>query len=1322
MCTKIGKVSKTKGWRSLWASTILLRVLLLVSCLGGVTTIAQAQCTLVCKKTSFDHPFELAVDQNCGAVIVPDLILESPESCPGDKTITVLSEQNQQIAIGMNELQVDLSDYIGEYIQIRIQNSATGQSCTSVAWVMDNIPPVLVCEDVVINCGADTSVASVGMPDILDNCGILRVVNYEDKVIKAECIEDYAVLIERYWYAEDGSGNAGSCIQRIFLERPGLENIQFPPENVIVYCDDPDTSPDNVGRPIVDRDRELSFISKPEFCGISMGFQDDTTFTCHGVGLTIVRTWRVVVNCTSETETFEQIIQVKDTTSPTIICPADQVVKTNTGTCYATLTLPKPNIFDNCDPDPTFVVTTSWGDAGVGPHRFVPVGTHTITYMALDACGNTQMCTMQLEVVDGEEPTAVCDDQLQVSLTTGGVAFLYAEDLDEGSYDNCAKNLYFKARRMETGACDRINGDDSPQSGYQEWFDDKVILCCEDIDASPIQVLLRVYQISPGQGPVDPDRETGDGDLAGQFNECWANVVVEDKLPPSMRCPDPETVDCTEDLSDLSIFGDPVVADNCSFTLEETPEFNLDKCGTGTIRRFFKATDPSGNSNQCTQTITVINGDTLVENDIIWPLDYTTSQCGASVDPKNLPAGFNKPVIIGGGCSDIAISREDQVFKISYPACYKIFRYWAVVDWCSYDENDPASSLFEHVQVIKVEDRNAPVLECPDVVTADLTEGCESTFVDMDPISAGDCDPNLIIESDSPFALEGGADASGNYPLGSTIVTFTASDGCGNTSECEVRIDVIDKKPPVPVCISGLSVSLARMNGDIMAMLHAETFNGKTVDNCDDPDEIEFTIRKGVGGSPQTPPTATQIAFTCDELGRQSVEVWARDKAGNYDFCTTYVEIQDNSNLCPDQSPATALIAGDIATEDGKDVESVQVEIRAGDTYEAMTGVDGYFEMGDIPTGRDIVIVPRKMDEPVNGVSTFDLILISKHILGIQRLTSPFQLIAADVDGNGNITTLDLIRLRKLILNQDQSFSNGNHPWRFIDANFNFPEGENPLKVDYPEFILRENFIEDEFQSNFVAVKVGDINGSVVPNSLLAGQARSTDGELILKTEDRAFKAGETFNVTILGTALQKVVGFQFTLDFEERLLEFVSLDRGPIPGLGDDSFGVDAEEDGNVIISWDNDQAGLNGEEELFTLTFRALQDGDLFHALKLDDQPALSEAYGKEGGLLQVLLTFEGKDLLDGGEFQLYPSYPNPFEQQTLISFLLPKGEDVLLQVFDPAGREVYRHQARFSAGYNEWPVKRQDLKVNGMYYYRLRAGEYTGTGKMVLGGVQP
>jgi hypothetical protein len=83
----------------------------------------------------------------------------------------------------------------------------------------------------------------------------------------------------------------------------------------------------------------------------------------------------------------------------------------------------------------------------------------------------------------------------------------------------------------------------------------------------------------------------------------------------------------------------------------------------------------------------------------------------------------------------------------------------------------------------------------------------------------------------------------------------------------------------------------------------------------------------------------------------------------------------------------------------------------------------------------------------------------------------------------------------------------------------------------------------------------------------------------------------------------------------------------------------------------------------------------------------------------------------------YRLEQNYPNPFNPVTTISFALVKPSNVTLRVYDTAGRLVSNVIDRdMDAG-----VHRVELSAagfaSGVYFYRLRAGGFTQTKKMIL-----
>ncbi|HEX7573831.1 MAG TPA: M1 family aminopeptidase [Bacteroidota bacterium] len=88
----------------------------------------------------------------------------------------------------------------------------------------------------------------------------------------------------------------------------------------------------------------------------------------------------------------------------------------------------------------------------------------------------------------------------------------------------------------------------------------------------------------------------------------------------------------------------------------------------------------------------------------------------------------------------------------------------------------------------------------------------------------------------------------------------------------------------------------------------------------------------------------------------------------------------------------------------------------------------------------------------------------------------------------------------------------------------------------------------------------------------------------------------------------------------------------------------------------------------------------------------------------------------------YALAQNYPNPFNPGTWLSFSLPHRSDVTLTVYDPLGREIaVLLRGQIEAGTHTMRWEGTDaggnLVASGTYFYRLKAGTYTGTRKMML-----
>jgi hypothetical protein len=84
---------------------------------------------------------------------------------------------------------------------------------------------------------------------------------------------------------------------------------------------------------------------------------------------------------------------------------------------------------------------------------------------------------------------------------------------------------------------------------------------------------------------------------------------------------------------------------------------------------------------------------------------------------------------------------------------------------------------------------------------------------------------------------------------------------------------------------------------------------------------------------------------------------------------------------------------------------------------------------------------------------------------------------------------------------------------------------------------------------------------------------------------------------------------------------------------------------------------------------------------------------------------------------EFALYQNHPNPFNPSTTLRYALPKAGEVTLKVYDLLGKEIATLVSEKQPA-GEYTVRWNPVGVpNGVYFYRLQAGELTATRKLAL-----
>ncbi|MEO6038605.1 MAG: T9SS type A sorting domain-containing protein [Saprospiraceae bacterium] len=555
-------------------------------------------------------------------------------------------------------------------------------------------------------------------------------------------------------------------------------------------------------------------------------------------------------------------------------------------------------------------------------------------------------------------------------------------------------------------------------------------------------------------------------------------------------------------------------------------------------------------------------------------------------------------------------------------------------------------------------------------------------------------------------------------PYGTHKIKWFVADGCGNEATCEYTFIVKDCKAPTVVCLNGLSVNIMPTQ---MIQLWATDFLQYSQDNCTPTNQLKYGIRRsgtGTGfpvdgnGNP-----ITNVVFTCADLGTQPVELWAIDAAGNADYCETFLIVQDNNGNCPNSSGPNASVAGALKTEQSVGLEEANVQLDANPPsatpmsgFKLSNSQGNYMFSNMLPLYSSYTVTPTKDDNHLNGVSTYDLVLISRHILGLEPLGSPYKMIAADANKSGSITTFDIVELRKLILGIYQELPN-NTSWRFVDKAFVFPNQNNPFQTVFPENKSLASIQTNMLTEDFVAVKIGDMNANALASNVQQSTEDRTTGTLLIDVDDRPVQAGESFDLHF--KTAEAAQGYQFTLNLYG--LAVTGIEKGD--KVDDSNFGVflpaeaSPKESGALTVS-------IEGARE-FTVRFRATKAGKISDLLSVSSRITKAEAYSLSGASQEVALRFNngGVSTIAGVGFELYQNQPNPFVGRTVIGFHLPAATSATLTVYDESGRLVFTQQGDYAKGYNSIAVERALLNASGLLYYKLETASDMATRKMIV-----
>jgi hypothetical protein len=575
----------------------------------------------------------------------------------------------------------------------------------------------------------------------------------------------------------------------------------------------------------------------------------------------------------------------------------------------------------------------------------------------------------------------------------------------------------------------------------------------------------------------------------------------------------------------------------------------------------------------------------------------------------------------------------------------------------------------------------------------------------------------IDLNNDGTTDLQGSSDTvSANFNKGTHKITWRASDNCGYVTTCTYLFTIKDCQPPNMVCINGLTQALD-------APICVETFNASQFilsmsDNCTPTNQIQVAMRKfGTGtGFPST----TSVSYDKCDVGTNFVEVWVKDINGLTNSCQNYVLVQPALSGCICNPDADITLNSCVSTPGHKKLSNYYLN----STFVSVSGVTtpvskirqlavtdscASITYNKIPFGGNYHtrISAQTLGGALNGVSTFDLVQISKHILGIQPFQTVYQAVAADVNNSHTVTTADIVEIRKLILGIYDSFPLV-PAWRLILpvanptnlATFSLSAVRDTYQIDLPNLLV-DTILQP---LDFVAIKYGDINFSATPyGNETAGDRATVD----LTYEDRWLSAGDVVDLPIRLAGDARAEGWQLALRVDPAYATLESVGGLPAENLG-------LSNDGLARILWfDAAPHRLAAGTVLFTLRIRAVAAIRLSELISFQSSVLQPELYTADGA--HHALTLQPA-LPVGQVVRFFTPKPNPVQSGATFGVQLTAPATISLSIADLSGVEVYHTSIDLEAGNQSINLPVGALPSAGVYVYRLESGGVVEVGKLV------
>ncbi|WP_236973127.1 T9SS type A sorting domain-containing protein, partial [Membranihabitans marinus] len=940
-----------------------------------------------------------------------------------------------------------------------------------------------------------------------------------------------------------------------------------------------------------------------------------------------------------------------------------------------------------------------------------------VRYEAADSCWNQSEWFKYIEIKDATPPTVIMDDEVLVSMTTKE-AWVNAETFDEGSWDNCGIDLMLARRTdwwSDTACVDLCPTGET----YTDWVDLLEDLGFSDVDGAlagvsqcgeydyDITALKKFLNSETVENHYyqklvwlwEDSYECGEFVVHGWIYDMVKYILLND------NCSGPDAdhgnrlkIEEFEGFLD-AITGKPGYGKEVSYLgggwSPAIPFKCEDACETPTVELLVmdywcnwgkgwldvEVEDKSqAKVHRALADVAIscesynVNYKSIIEAAAAYGEGGSVNDSTGAFDALNAAFGYYEAAWVNsnGVITDAAgneITIEDLRFSIENITCAETEEVTKVAD-----------TLHDGIiDWINVTERTTDlVAESIDHSLGLLSILCQSRIETQDVwVDLDDCGNGIITRR---FDISGGC--------GPKAPSFTLEQNIYVNSACELGMSMFDTPADTytqesPVCVTSLEAASTELAPSVTGKVELKADLVGALCNS-----IAIGVKEEYISEVQTTGTDGPQMYKLTRVW--NIRDWCSTIERDYEQTIVFVV---DANCAANNGDVS--LTGQITDQDQEAIAEVEVKavLNSGSPLTAETTGNGQYGF-NLDWGSSVSIVPQKNTGHGQGITTQDVIAIQSHVMQESVLTSDYDKVAADVDGNGMINAFDILETRRMVLTPNRKLAN-NTSWRFFVS-------DGSMRESFESTSLRADQNID-----FVGVKIGDVNRT----ENVGRSQRSGLTTLNLSVVDQGLISGELYRVDVTSENFDEITGMQYTLAYANNAVEVESIEGGALNFTEDNYVKY---RPGFITASWSEGKAiSVSENEVLFTLVVRAKADVSLRDVLSVSDRVIMAEAYTGSEELKNIQLQYNRRDAI----FALYQNTPNPYAGQTAIGFTLPEASEATLTMYDVTGKVLKVVEGSYGKGYNKVWVNSEDFGMSGVLYYQLDTEKYTATKKMVV-----